>query len=113
MATRRNPEEDGQVLTKDKPKTRRPRMYKVLIHNDDYTPMEFVVAILEQIFRLNQVDATRVMLHVHNNGIGVAGVFPHQVAETKMHQVVANAQRNEFPLQCTIEPAGDGEDGDA
>ncbi len=110
MATRRDEQEDGQVLTKKKPKTRKPRMYKVLIHNDDYTPMEFVVAILEQVFRLNQVDATRVMLHVHNQGIGVAGVFPHEVAETKMHQVISNAQRNEFPLQCTLEPEDWNED---
>ncbi len=113
MATRHDTEDDGQVLTKKKPKTRKPRMFKVLIHNDDYTPMEFVVAILEQIFRLNEVDATRVMLHVHNNGVGVAGVFPHQVAETKMQQVMANAQRHEFPLQCSIEPEGSTEDESA
>lgn len=104
MATRRDEKEDGQVLTKKKPKTRKPRMYKVLVHNDDYTPMEFVVAVLEQIFKLNQVDATRVMLHVHNHGVGVAGVFTHQVAETKMHQTLTSAQRHEFPLQCSIEP---------
>ncbi len=113
MATRRGTEEDGSVLTKKKPKTRKPRMFKVLIHNDDFTPMEFVVAILEQIFRLGQVDATRVMLHVHNNGVGVAGVYPHQVAETKMHQVLTNAQRLEYPLQCSIEPEDWNEDDGA
>ena len=113
MSTRRDTKEDGQVLTKEKPKTRKPRQYKVLIHNDDFTPMEFVVAILEQIFRLNQVDATRVMLHVHNNGVGVAGVFAHQVAETKMHQVLTNAERLEFPLQCTIEPDDRNDDAES
>ncbi len=104
MAKPNTPDKQGQVLTKERTKTRRPRMYKVLIHNDDYTPMEFVVAILSQVFRLNEVDATRVMLHVHHQGVGVAGVFTHQVAETKMHQVVAAAKRHEFPLQCSMEP---------
>ena len=112
MAGKQDPQRDGQLLTREKPKTRRPKQYKVLIHNDDYTPMEFVVMVLERIFRLNEVDATRVMLHVHNHGIGVAGVYNHSIAETKVHQVVQAAQRNEFPLQCSMEPADDGEDGE-
>ncbi len=93
----------GGVATKEKPKTKRPKRYKVLLHNDDYTPMEFVVAILQQLFRLNEVDATRVMLHVHHHGVGIAGVFTHEIAETKVQQVLAAAQRHEFPLQCSME----------
>ncbi len=95
---------EGGVATKEKPKTKRPKRYKVLLHNDDYTPMEFVVAILQQLFRLNEVDATRVMLHVHHKGVGVAGVFTHEIAETKVQQTLAAAQRHEFPLQCSMEP---------
>ena len=110
MSTRKSPSEEGQVLTKDKPKTQRPRMFRVLLHNDDFTPMEFVVAVLQQIFRLNEVDATRVMLHVHHQGIGVAGVFTKEVAETKQHQVLSAAERHEFPLQCSIEPEGSDAD---
>ena len=84
MADEKDPKEDGQLLTKQRSKTRKPRLYKVLLHNDDYTPMEFVVAILRQVFHLGDVDATRVMLHVHNNGVGLAGTFSYEIAETKM-----------------------------
>jgi ATP-dependent Clp protease adaptor protein ClpS len=94
---------EGGVATKEKPKTKRPKRYKVLLHNDDYTPMEFVVAILQQLFRLNEVDATRVMLHVHHHGVGIAGVFTHEIAETKVQQTLAAARRHEFPLQCSME----------
>jgi ATP-dependent Clp protease adaptor protein ClpS len=94
---------EGGVATKEKPKTKRPKRYKVLLHNDDYTPMEFVVAILQQLFRLNEVDATRVMLHVHHQGVGVAGVFTHEIAETKVQRVLAAARRHEYPLQCSME----------
>ena len=94
---------EGGVATKEKPKTKRPKRYKVLLHNDDYTPMEFVVAILQQLFRLNEVDSTRVMLHVHHNGVGIAGVFTHEIAETKVQQTLAAARRHEFPLQCSME----------
>jgi ATP-dependent Clp protease adaptor protein ClpS len=103
VAGKKDPKEQGQVLTRKKPKTRKPRLYKVLLHNDDYTPMEFVVAILEQIFHLGEVDATRIMLHVHTKGVGVAGVYTYEIAETKMQQVLVNAQRHEYPLQCTVE----------
>ena len=100
----KNPKEDGQVLTRKKAQTKKPRMYKVLLHNDDYTPMEFVVAILQNLFNLGEVDSNRIMLHVHNNGVGIAGVFSYQVAETKVQKVIALAQRYEYPLQCSMEP---------
>ena len=104
MAGPKDPKQDGQVLTRKKSKTAKPRLYKVLLHNDDYTPMEFVIAVLTHIFRLGEVDATRIMLHVHNSGVGVAGLFTHEIAETKMQHVLSNARRQEYPLQCTIEP---------
>ncbi len=104
VAEPKDPKQDGQVLTRKKAKLKKPRLYKVLLHNDDYTPMEFVVAVLTHIFHLGEVDATRIMLHVHNSGVGVAGVFTYEIAETKMQQVLANARRQEYPLQCSIEP---------
>jgi ATP-dependent Clp protease adaptor protein ClpS len=104
MADKNDPKDDGQLLTKERVTTRKPRLYKVLLHNDDYTPMEFVVAILRQVFRLGDVDATQVMLHVHNNGVGLAGTYSYEIAETKMQQVLTTAQRHEFPLQCSMEP---------
>ena len=104
MSDEKDPREDGQLLTRKRTQTRKPRMYKVLLHNDDYTPMEFVVAILQQVFHLGDVDATQVMLHVHNNGVGLAGTYTYEIAETKMQQVLANAERHEFPLQCSMEP---------
>ncbi len=91
------------VVTKSRPKTKKPSMYKVLLVNDDYTPMEFVVVVLERFFRKNQEEATQIMLNVHQRGVGVCGVFPYDVAETKVTQVVDFAQRNEHPLQCTME----------
>ena len=91
------------VVTKTKPKTKKPSMYKVLLLNDDYTPMEFVVLVLERIFHKSQEDATRIMLHVHQRGVGVCGVFSHDVAETKVTQVVDFARRHQHPLQCTME----------
>jgi ATP-dependent Clp protease adaptor protein ClpS len=78
-------------------------MYKVLLLNDDYTPMEFVVHVLERFFSMNREDATRIMLHVHRRGVGVCGVFTYEVAETKVNQVVDFARRHEHPLQCTLE----------
>ncbi len=100
----RDPREEGSVKTRKKQQTKKPRQYKVLLHNDDYTPMEFVVAVLQQIFHLGEVDATRVMLHVHNTGIGVAGVFSFEIAETKVQETMKAAQRYEYPLQCSMEP---------
>ncbi len=91
------------VVTETKPKTKRPAMYKVLILNDDYTPMEFVVHVLERFFHKNREQATEVMLHVHRHGVGVCGVFPFDVAETKVTQVIDFARRHEHPLQATLE----------
>lgn len=78
-------------------------MYRVLILNDDYTPMEFVVLILERFFGKSREQATRIMLHVHQKGVGVCGVYTYEVAETKVAQVMDMARRNEHPLQCTME----------
>ena len=91
------------VVVKARPKTRKPAMYKVLMLNDDYTPMEFVVHVLERFFQKNRDEATRIMLHVHKRGVGVCGVFTYEVAETKVTQVMDLARQNQHPLQCTIE----------
>ena len=91
------------VITKVKPKTKRPNLYRVLILNDDYTPMEFVVYVLERFFNKSREDATRIMLLVHQNGVGVCGVFTYEVAETKVAQVIDTARRHQHPLQCTME----------
>jgi ATP-dependent Clp protease adaptor protein ClpS len=91
------------IIVKTKPKTKTPSMYKVLMLNDDYTPMEFVVHILEKFFSKNRADATRIMLHVHQRGVGVCGVFTYEVAETKVSQVIDYARQNQHPLQCTLE----------
>ena len=93
------------VTTKTAPKTKRPSLYKVLLLNDDYTPMEFVVAVLQRFFRMGIEDATRVMLHVHQRGVGVCGIFTYEVAETKVSQVIDFARENQHPLQCTLEKA--------
>ena len=93
------------VITKTKPQTKRPNLYRVLILNDDYTPMEFVVLCLQRFFRMNMEEATRVMLHVHQKGVGVCGVFSYEVAETKVGQVIDFARQNQHPLQCTLEKA--------
>lgn len=100
-------DEDGQVgvATKAKTKPKKPSQYKVLLLNDDYTPMEFVVAVLKNFFRMDLEQATRVMLHVHQKGVGVCGVFPYEVAETKVNQVMDFARENQHPLQCTLEKA--------
>jgi ATP-dependent Clp protease adaptor protein ClpS len=91
------------VVTKTRPKTKKPSLYKVLLLNDDYTPMEFVVHILERIFNKNREEAVQIMLHVHRHGVGVCGVFTFEVAETKVAQVIEFARRHEHPLQCTME----------
>lgn len=91
------------LVTKTKPKTKQPKMYKVLLLNDDYTPMEFVIQILERFFNKDRAEATRIMLHVHNTGVGICGVFTYEVAETKVMQVIDYARRHEHPLQCTME----------
>ncbi len=91
------------VVIKTRPKTRKPSMYKVLMLNDDYTPMEFVVHVLERFFNKSREEATRIMLHVHRRGVGVCGVFTYEVAETKVTQVMDLARQHQHPLQCTIE----------
>ena len=98
---------EGQtgIATKARPKTKKPSMYKVLMLNDDYTPMEFVVLVLQRYFSMDIEDATRVMLQVHQQGVAVCGVFTYEVAETKVAQVIDFARENQHPLQCTLEKA--------
>jgi ATP-dependent Clp protease adaptor protein ClpS len=93
----------GDVATKTRTKTQRPSLYKVLLLNDDYTPMEFVVHVLERFFGKSREDATRIMLHVHQKGVGVCGVYTFEVAETKVAQVIEFARQSQHPLQCTME----------
>jgi len=97
-----DPWESG-VATKTRAKTKKPSMYRVLLLNDDYTPMEFVVDILEVVFKKTHEEAVKVMLHVHQSGVGMCGVFTYEVAETKVAQVIDAARRNQHPLQCTME----------
>ncbi|SPJ23613.1 ATP-dependent Clp protease adapter ClpS [Palleronia abyssalis] len=94
---------DAGVVLETKPKTKRPPLYKVLILNDDYTPMEFVVHVLERFFGLNHAQAFEIMLTVHKKGLAVVGVFSFEVAETKVTQVMDFARRHQHPLQCTME----------
>lgn len=91
------------TLTRTRPKTKKPSMYKVLLLNDDYTPMEFVVLILQRYFHLSIEDATRVMLQVHHKGVGVCGVFTYEIAETKATAVLDYAKKHQHPLQCRLE----------
>ena len=91
------------VITKTKPTTKRPNLYRVLILNDDYTPMEFVVHVLERFFNKDREAATRIMLHVHHHGIGECGIFTYEVAETKVTQVMDFARKHQHPLQCVME----------
>jgi ATP-dependent Clp protease adaptor protein ClpS len=91
------------VVTKVRPKTKRPNMYRVLILNDDYTPMEFVIHVLERFFNKSREDATRIMLHVHHHGVGECGVYTYEVAETKVTQVMDFARQHQHPLQCVME----------
>lgn len=92
------------LAVKSRPKTKKPAMFKVLLLNDDYTPMEFVVQVLEQFFNKTQEEATRIMLHVHKRGVGLCGVFTYEIAETKVMQVMDFARRAQHPLQCRMEP---------
>jgi ATP-dependent Clp protease adaptor protein ClpS len=93
------------VATRTRAKAKKPSLYKVLMLNDDYTPMEFVVLVLQRFFRMSIEDATRVMLHVHQKGVGVCGIFSYEVAESKVSQVIDFARQNQHPLQCTLEKA--------
>lgn len=98
-------DDSGLALAPERPKLKKPPMYKVLLLNDDYTPMEFVVYILENFFRMDKEKATRVMLHVHTQGVGVCGIFTKDVAETKVAQVNEFARTNQHPLLCEMEEA--------
>jgi ATP-dependent Clp protease adaptor protein ClpS len=103
---RRTPETPGSgtaVITRTRTQTKRPNMYRVLLLNDDYTPMEFVIAVLQSIFNKNAEEATQIMLHVHHHGVGECGVFTYEVAETKVAQVMDHARKNQHPLQCIME----------
>lgn len=93
------------VATRTRTRTKKPTPYRVLLLNDDYTPMEFVVLVLQRYFRMDMEQATQVMLHVHQKGVGVCGVFSYEVAETKVGQVMDFARQNQHPLQCTLEKA--------
>src|SRR3954453_20414105 len=117
MSTPRKPKlDDGGVATeverKQKTKLQRPKLYKVLLLNDDYTTMEFVVALLMHVFHHDDSSAQAIMLPIHTNGVGLAGVYTYEVAETKVSMVMGLAEKAEFPLQCTMEPADDDEGGE-
>jgi len=91
------------VITKVRPKTKRPNLYRVLLLNDDYTPMEFVVHVVERFFGKDREEATRIMMHVHQHGVGECGVYTYEVAETKVTQVMDFARKHQHPLQCVME----------
>ncbi|WP_078709901.1 ATP-dependent Clp protease adapter ClpS [Consotaella salsifontis] len=97
------PERGTTVATKTRPKTKKPSLYRVLLLNDDYTPMEFVIHVLERFFQKDREAATRIMLHVHNHGVGECGIFTYEVAETKVTQVMDFARQHQHPLQCVME----------
>ena len=100
-----NNEEDQGVITKVRKALKKPSMFAVLLINDDYTPMEFVIYLLKSFFNKSNEEATKIMLHVHQNGIGVCGVFSYEIAETKVIQVLDTSRKNNHPLQCTMEKA--------
>ena len=99
----KNNDSQRGVILETKPKTKKPSMYNVLLLNDDYTPMEFVIIVLAKIFNKKQEEATQIMLHVHKKGVGVCGTFTYEVAESKCKSVMDMAKKNEHPLQCTME----------
>jgi ATP-dependent Clp protease adaptor protein ClpS len=114
MSEKRNQYEgDTAVVTRTKTalKTKRPKLYKVLLHNDDFTTMEFVVMILQAVFGHDETSATAIMLHIHRHGVGVGGIYPFSVAEAKVSEVLAAAEKAEYPLLCTMEPDDDDEGG--
>jgi Uncharacterized conserved protein len=94
-----------KVVVKTRPKAKKPSLFRVILLNDDYTPMDFVVHILERFFHKNHDEATQIMLHVHRRGVGVCGVYSYEVAETKVNQVLDFSRRHQHPLQCTLEKA--------
>ena len=103
MTNKPEGDNDQDVLIDTRAKTERPRLYKVMLLNDDYTPMEFVVIVLERFFGMNQTQSFEIMLTVHKKGLAVVGVFSHEVAETKVAQVMDFARQHQHPLQCTME----------
>ena len=100
-----DPKTNTGVIEKVKPKTKKPSMYKVIMLNDDYTPMEFVVHVLERFFSKTRDEATKIMLHVHQQGVGICGIFSYEIADTIVMHVMDCARQNQHPLQCTIEKA--------
>lgn len=100
----REPGGREEIAVKDRTKSAKPRLYRVLLHNDDFTTMEFVVQVLVEFFHKTRTEATHVMLHVHHKGVGVAGVYPYDVAQTKVVLVTESARSNGMPLLCTTEP---------
>ena len=102
MAEHKN-DREGSVLTEDTTETKEPRLYKVLLHNDDYTTMEFVISILETVFHKSPHDATKIMLNVHNEGVGVAGVYTREICETNISVVHQLAKKTEFPRRCSMD----------
>jgi len=94
---------DTGTATRTRPKTKRPSLYRVLLLNDDYTPMEFVVLVLQDVFNKSREEAMRIMLHVNNQGVGECGIYPFEVAETKVTRVMDTARKNQHPLQCVME----------
>jgi ATP-dependent Clp protease adaptor protein ClpS len=98
-------EDDSAIATENEQKVERPKLYSVLLHNDDYTTMEFVTMVLTQVFHLSEDEAVRIMLHVHHKGHGVAGTYSFEVAETRADKTMQMAREHEFPLRCTVEPA--------
>jgi ATP-dependent Clp protease adaptor protein ClpS len=98
----REPVKERELATLDRPKVERPKLYEVLLHNDDYTTQEFVVYVLMKFFQHDETAATQIMLHVHTKGIGVAGVYTYDIAETKANQVMRFAREHEMPLQCSV-----------
>ncbi len=106
MTDQENNTRDGELAVQEaKPKLKRPPLYKVILLNDDYTPMDFVVEVLESFFQMDRIKATQIMLHVHTRGVGVCGVFTRDIAETKVAQVNDFARSNQHPLLCTMEEA--------
>jgi len=103
--SRRETEYDHDLVTETKKKLKKPPLYKVLLHNDDYTTKEFVVQVLQYVFHKEQTEAVQIMLHVHKKGIGVAGVYTYEIAETKVTLVDNLARQHEYPLKCTMEEA--------
>ena len=95
---------EGDVVTKSKQVTKKPKLFKVLLHNDDYTTMEFVVSLLVTVFHKDTQGAYEIMMHVHKNGVGIAGVYTREIAETKVSKTIELARKYEFPLECTMEP---------